>query len=132
METPGIVIPTHEREIDNTFVKSSSASGMRFLRENYSYIFEGPEGSTESFLISTWPKKVHWSVVRKHGTLQDIVKLVPPYPKDKPRRSYMQLPGVRRKKARLLGGGMIDRQWSRRSGRISRGATALRGHQRHD
>ena len=61
----------------------------RFLRENYNYIFEGPEESTESLLISMWSKKV-----RRKG----IAKLVPLNPKNKPRRSYVRLPRVRRKR----------------------------------
>ena len=36
---PGLVIPAHEHEIDNTFIESSYASATRFLRKNYSYIF---------------------------------------------------------------------------------------------
>ena len=48
METPGLVIPMHERKIDNAFLKSSYTSVTRFLRENYSYIFQGPEGRTKS------------------------------------------------------------------------------------
>ena len=35
MEAPGLVIPTHERKINDTFVGSSYASATRFLRENY-------------------------------------------------------------------------------------------------
>ena len=68
----------HERKIDDAFVESSYASTMRFLRENYNYMFEEPEESTENLLISMWPNKVR----RK-----DITKLVPPNPKNKPRRS---------------------------------------------
>jgi len=52
MKTSGLVIPMHERKIDNAFVESSYASATRFLHENYSYIFEGPEGSTKSLLIN--------------------------------------------------------------------------------
>ena len=44
METPGLNIPTNEREIDDVFVKSSYDSATRFLRENYSYILTGPRG----------------------------------------------------------------------------------------
>ena len=69
METPGLVIPTHERKIDDAFIKSSYVSATRFLCENYSYTFEGPEGSTESSLISTWLKRIHQNEVLKHGTL---------------------------------------------------------------
>ena len=65
------------------------------------YIFEGPEGSTEGFLISIWSKKVRRSVVLKHGTSQDIAKLAPPNSKNKPRRSYVRLPGVRRKRSKV-------------------------------
>ena len=100
MEAPGLVIPTHEREIDNAFVKSSYASTTRFLRENCKYMFEGPEESTERLLISMWSKKI----CRK-----DIAKLAPPNSKNKPRRSYIRLPGVRRKIRRVHPRG-CDRQ----------------------
>ena len=46
----------HEREIGDTFVESSYASATRFLHENYSYIFAGPKGSTESLLMYMWSK----------------------------------------------------------------------------
>ena len=59
MKTSGLVIPMHERKIGDTFVESSYVSATRFLHENCSYIFEGPKGSTESLLISSWLKKVH-------------------------------------------------------------------------
>jgi hypothetical protein len=100
LETPGLVIPTHEREIDDAFVKRSYTSATRFLRENYNYIFEGPEESTESLLISMWSKKVR----RK-----DTAKLAPLNPKNKPRRSYVRLPGVRRKRRKVHRRG-YDRQ----------------------
>ena len=67
METPDLVIPTHEREIDDAFVKSSYASATRFLSENCNYIFEGPKESTESLLISMWPKRVRQKDIAKLG-----------------------------------------------------------------
>ena len=42
METPGLVIPTHERKIEDAFVESSYTSATRFLRANYSYILRDP------------------------------------------------------------------------------------------
>ena len=98
MKTSSPVIPMHERDIDGAFVESSYASATRFLHENYSLNFEGPKGSTESLLIYMWLKQVHRSEVLKHGTLQDTAKLAPPNPKNKPRNSYVRLPGVRMKK----------------------------------
>ena len=62
--------------------------------------FEGPEESTESLLISTWPKKV---------SRKGIAKLTPLNPKNKPRRSYVRLPGVRRKRRKVHRQG-YDRQ----------------------
>ena len=103
-ETPGLVIPAHEHEIDDAFVESSYASATRYLRENYSYIFQGPAGSTESFLIGTWSRKVRRSEVLKHGTPEDKAKLAPPNPKNRKRRGGVRKAGVRRKKGRLLAG----------------------------
>ena len=100
METPGLVIPMHKRKIDNAFVESSYASVARFLRENYIYMSEGPKKSTKSLLISMWLKKV----LRK-----DLAQLAPPNPKNKLRRSYVQLPGVRRKRRKVHRRG-YDRQ----------------------
>ena len=68
----------HKRKIDDIFVESSYASAARFLHENYSYISEGPEGSTKSLLINPWSKQVGRSEVLKHGTMQDITKLASP------------------------------------------------------
>jgi hypothetical protein len=62
----------------DTFVESSYARATRFRHENYSYIFEGPEGSTKRLLFNPWSKQVGRSEVLKHGTLQDIAKLAPP------------------------------------------------------
>ena len=98
MKTSGLVIAMHERGIDDTCVESSYASATRFLHENYSYIFEGHEGSTESLLINTWSKQARQSEVLKHGTLQDIANLAPANPKNKPRHCYVRLPRVRIKK----------------------------------
>ena len=69
MKTSGLVIPMHERKIGDTFVESSYASATRFLQENCSYIFEGPEGSTKRLLFNPWSKQVGRSEVLKHGTL---------------------------------------------------------------
>ena len=46
-ETPGLIIPSEDK-IDNAFVESSYASMTRFLRVNYSYIFQGPKGTTKT------------------------------------------------------------------------------------
>ena len=81
---------THEREIDDAFVKRSYVSATRFLRRNYSYMLRGPKGSTASLLISTWSKTVRRSEVLKYDILQYIVKLEPSNPKNNPRRSYLR------------------------------------------
>ena len=101
-ETPGLVIPAQEHDIDDAFVESSYASATRYLRENYSYIFQGPEGSTEGFLIGTWSRKVRRSEVLKHGTPEDKAKLAPPNPKNRKRRGGVPKAGVRRKKRKTL------------------------------
>ena len=85
-----------------------------------------------SLSINPWSKQVGRSEVLKHGTLQDIAKLAPPNPKNKLRHSYVRLPGVRIEKGKVpwrghASEGMTERQLSRRLGRMSRGATALRG-----
>jgi len=69
MRTPGLVIPKDVHDVDDY------ASATDFLRENYSFIFAGPDGSTENLLIGTWSKKVRRSYVVKHGTSEDITKL---------------------------------------------------------
>ena len=64
----------------------SYASATRFLRENYTYIFNGPEGSTDNLLIGMWSKKVRRSHVLKHGTTQDIDKLATATPRNSQKR----------------------------------------------
>ena len=53
IETPGLVISMHKGKIDDASTESSYVSTTRFLRKNYSYMFDGPKGSTESLLLST-------------------------------------------------------------------------------
>ena len=97
MEILGLDIPTKKREIADAFVKSSYASVTRFLRENYSYKFTGPEGSTNNLLIGTWSKQVRRSEVLNHGTLQDIAKLATSTPRNRRKRGFERSAGVRRK-----------------------------------
>ena len=104
METPGLVIPTHEHNIDDAFVENSYAGATEFLRENYSYIFEGPEGSSEGLLIGTWSKKIRRSMVLKHGTSEDISKLAPAV-RCRPKSGLQRLPGARRKRRKVPGRG---------------------------
>ena len=109
VETPGLRIPTDVCEIDDAFVQSSYASAMRFLRNNYSYIFNGPEGSTDKLLISTWSKKVRRSHVLKHGTTQDIDTFATATPRNSPkRRGIEQSARVHRKKGSALSRGPIS------------------------
>ena len=72
----GLAIPK-DADVDDAFVESSYAVATFFLREKYSFIFTGPDGSTENLLIGTWSKKVRRSFVLKHGTPDDIANLPP-------------------------------------------------------
>ena len=97
METPGLKIPA---DVDDAFVESSYASTTTFLREKYSYIFSGPEGSTDNFLIGTWSRKIRRSHVLKHGTVEDIRNLPDPGPRNrsKPPGIVRQLGPLRKKR----------------------------------
>ena len=77
MKAPGLVIPKDPRDVDDAFVESSYAVATAFLREKYSFIFAGPDGSTENLLIGTWSKKVRRSFVPMHGIPDDIANLPP-------------------------------------------------------
>ena len=67
IETPGLIIPGKD-DINNVFIQKNYAIVTRFVRKNYNYIFEGPEGSTKNLLIGEWSKNVCQSEVLKHGT----------------------------------------------------------------
>ena len=77
MKTPGLDIPEDPHDIDDAFVEKSYADATAYLRDRYSFIFSGPDGSTENLLIGTWSKKMRRSYVIKHGTEEDISKLPP-------------------------------------------------------
>ena len=98
MKTPGLVIPKDVRDVDDAFVERSYASATAFLRDKYSFIFAGPDGSTENLLIGTWSKKVRWSYVVKHGTPEDIAKLPPPTARNMSKRPGPRKSGPFKKK----------------------------------
>ena len=87
MKTPGLRIPKDPRDIDDAFVEKSYADATAYLRDSYSFIFSGPDGSIENLLIGTWSKKVRRSYAIKHGTAEDVANLPPATARNKTKRA---------------------------------------------
>ena len=89
METPGLEIPTHEREITEEFLESSYALATDYLRSCASYIFKVPPAIVADYTVGTWSKKVKRSFIKKFGTQEDIARLPPVTARNRSHRSKM-------------------------------------------
>jgi hypothetical protein len=77
MSAPGVEIPHSVEDITKDIHRSSYATAIAYLEENFSYIFQQPDDTVLKYTIVTWPKKITCSHVMKHGTVEDIARLPP-------------------------------------------------------
>jgi hypothetical protein len=87
METPGLEIPTNQREITEEFLESSYELATDYLRSCASYIFKVPPAIVADYTVGTWSKKVKRSFIKKFGTQEDIARLPPATARNRSRLS---------------------------------------------